>query len=73
MNFTQIGLRSSQNSHMSAAEKRILENQFEIMWALNFLVRKVCPDLVGKAGEVDRVRDDLAGAAKETKALLEKE
>ena len=58
---------------MDAAQKRILENQFEIMWAINFLIGKACPDLVGKNGQVDRMRDDLALAAKDTKTLLEKE
>ena len=58
---------------MDAAQKHILKNQSEIMWALNFLISKVCPDLVGKNGEVDRMRDDLAVAAKETVTILEKE
>lgn len=57
----------------SAAEKRILENQLEIMWTLHLLIGKTCPDLVGKAGEVDRMRDDLRTAAQDTKAALEKE
>lgn len=43
------------------------------MWTLNWLIGKTCPDLVGKGGEVDHMRDDLRIAAKDTVALLEKD
>jgi len=55
------------------AEKRILHNQIEIMCTLNLILKKLCPDLAGRGGELDRMRDDLAIAAKNTKALLEKD
>lgn len=56
---------------MSSAERQILENQVEMMWTLSFLISKVAPDLVGRNGEVDRVRSDLAQAAKKSRALLD--
>jgi hypothetical protein len=55
---------------MTEAETRILKNQIEIMWALNRLLGKLLPDLVGRGGELDRMRDDLATASKETKSVL---
>ncbi|WP_316176283.1 hypothetical protein [Bradyrhizobium sp. SZCCHNRI1073] len=56
---------------MTGAEERILKNQWEIMWALNIFLGKQFPDLVGRGGELDRMRDDLAAASKETKTLLD--
>jgi hypothetical protein len=55
---------------MAPAETRILQNQIEIMWTLSYLLKCVKPDLVGKAGELDRMRDDLAAACKHTKAIM---
>jgi len=55
---------------MTTAETRILQNQIEIMWTLSHLLKCAKPDLIGKAGELDRMRDDLAAASKDTKALV---
>jgi hypothetical protein len=55
---------------MTAAETRILQNQIEIMWNLSYLLKFAAPDLVGRGGEFDRMRDDLAAASKDTHALL---
>jgi hypothetical protein len=57
---------------MTDVEARILRNQIEIMWTLSYLMKCAKPDLIGKAGEMDRMRDDLAMASKDTKALLER-
>lgn len=56
---------------MTEIEKRILENQTEILWALRHLVERAAPDLVGRAGALDRMRGDLFDAAKRTQALLD--
>ena len=56
---------------MNEAEARILKNQIEIMWTLHYVLEKLVPELVGRAGAVDRMRDDLAYASKETKKLVE--
>lgn len=56
---------------MTKVERRILENQIEIMWVLNLALGKLMPDLVGRAGELDRMRADLAKAAIDTKKILE--
>lgn len=56
---------------MSEAEKRILKNQIEIMWTLHYILKSVKPDLVGRAGELDRFLDDLLCASKDTTKLLE--
>ena len=56
---------------MTDVEARILQNQVEIMWVLNLALGKLLPDLVGRNGELDRMRDDLANASKVTKSLLE--
>lgn len=56
---------------MTPVEKRILENQAEIMWTLSYLVKAVKPNLVGNDGEVDRMRDDLRLAARDTLKLVE--
>lgn len=53
------------------AESRILQNQVEIMWTLSYLLICAAPDLDGRGGELDRMRQDLAGAAKDTTRLLE--
>ena len=55
---------------MSDAEKRILQNQIEIMWVLKRMLEKLAPDLVGRNGEIDRMRDDLVDATKESRALI---
>lgn len=55
---------------MTPIEKRILENQYEILWAMSYVMSKIVPDLVGLGGELDRARDDLRHAAKETKELI---
>lgn len=52
-------------------QTRILQNQIEIMWTLSYLLACVKPDLVGKAGELDHMREDLANAAKSSKKLAE--
>lgn len=56
---------------MTDAEARILENQVEILWTLNYLVAKAAPDLVGRGGELDRMRDDLAHASKKSRAMID--
>lgn len=56
---------------MSEAEKRILQNQIEIMWVLHRFLGKQEPDLVGRGGELDAMRNDLAAASKATRAILE--
>lgn len=56
---------------MTEVEKRILENQMEILWALRNLAERASPDLVGRGGALDRMRDDLADAAKRTQAIME--
>jgi len=48
----------------------ILKNQIEIMGALSLLLRYVKPDLVGKAGELDRERDDLLQRHKVTQRAI---
>lgn len=55
---------------MTDIEARILENQIEIMWTLSYLVSKAAPDLVGKRGELDNIRDDLANSAKKTQDFI---
>ena len=58
---------------MTKIEARILRNQIEIMWTLSYLLKCAKPDLVGKAGELDRMRDDLANASKDTKTLVDQQ
>jgi hypothetical protein len=48
----------------------ILQNQIEIMGAMSLLLRYVKPDLIGKAGELDRQRDDLVQRHKATQRAL---
>lgn len=48
----------------------LLENQIEIMGALTLLLRYAKPDLIGKAGELDRQRDDLYQRHKATVQAL---
>jgi hypothetical protein len=55
---------------LTEIEKRILQNQIEIMWVLNLYLGKAFPDLVGRGGELDRLREYLAHAAKETKKMI---
>jgi len=55
---------------MTDVETRILKNQIEIMWALNYLLSKAAPDLVGRGGELDRMCDDLADASRVSRELL---
>jgi hypothetical protein len=55
---------------MTVVEARILSNQIEIMWTLAKLLEKANPDLVGRGGEIDRMRCDLAQATKDTMALM---
>lgn len=56
---------------MTEAEKRILQNQIDIMWFLHRFMGKHEPELVGRCGELDAMRDDLAAACKDSKKLLE--
>jgi hypothetical protein len=58
---------------MTEAEARILRNQIEIMWALRHLLSGANPGLVGRGGELDRMRDDLADASKTTKAFVDQQ
>lgn len=53
------------------SETQILKNQMEIMWTLSYLLKSAKPDLVGKGGELDMMRQDLAAACKDTKRLLD--
>lgn len=48
----------------------ILRNQIEIMGAVSLLLRYVAPNLVGRAGELDRQRDDLLQRHKATQRAL---
>jgi hypothetical protein len=48
----------------------ILKNQIEIMSALSLLLQYANPDLVGKAGQLDRQRDDLFQRHKDTMRAL---
>ena len=57
---------------MTELEARLAQNQIEIMWTLSYLLSKVAPDLVGRGGEMDSMRADLAAASKATKQLLER-
>ena len=50
---------------MTKVETRILQNQIEIMWTLSYLLKCANPDRIGKAGELDRMRDDLAAASRD--------
>lgn len=56
---------------MTEVEKQILKNQYEIMWVLHYLLKCAKPDLVGRAGELDRFLDDLVISAKNTQKLFE--
>lgn len=56
---------------MTEVESRILKNQIEIMWTLHIALGKLLPELVGRGGELDRMRGDLADASKETRKLVE--
>jgi hypothetical protein len=56
---------------MSDAEKRILQNQVEIMWTLHYILGKLVPDLVGRNGELDKFRADLVASSKDTNRLLD--
>jgi hypothetical protein len=56
---------------MTEVEKRILLNQIDIMWTLHCVLGKALPELVGRGGELDAMRSDLAYASKETKKLVE--
>lgn len=56
---------------MTEVESRILRNQIEIMWTLDLALGKLFPDLVGRGGELDMLRRDLADASKKTMALVE--
>jgi hypothetical protein len=56
---------------MTEAEARILKNQIDIMWTLHCALGKLLPDLVGRGGEFDMMRGDLAYASKETKKLVD--
>lgn len=47
-----------------------LQNQIEIMGALSILLRYAAPNLVGKAGELDRQRADLLQRHKATQRAL---
>lgn len=56
---------------MTPVETRILENQFQIMWTLSYLLLKIAPDLVGRGGELDSLRRDLAQASKKSRDLID--
>jgi hypothetical protein len=56
---------------MTEPEKRALENQVHIMWTLHYLLQRSAPDLVGRAGQLDHMLDDLATASKATVRLLD--
>jgi hypothetical protein len=57
---------------MTEVETRILQNQIEILWVLNYALEKLAPDFVGRGGGLDLMRNDLADAAKESRAMLER-
>jgi hypothetical protein len=48
----------------------ILRNQIEIMSAMSLLLRYAKPDLIGKAGELDKQRADLLQRHKATVLFL---
>lgn len=56
---------------MTEVERRILQNQVEIMWTLNCALGKLLPDLVGRGGELDMMRSDLAHASRTTRIMVE--
>jgi hypothetical protein len=56
---------------MTETEKRIIKNQIDIMWVLHRFMGKQEPDLVGRGGELDAMRADLADACKDSRKLLE--
>lgn len=56
---------------MTDTETRILENQVEIMWTLSYLLSKVVPNLVGRNGELDQMRSDLAHSCKKTRSMID--
>lgn len=56
---------------MTDIEKRNLKNQIEIMWTLHYILAKIAPDLVGKRGELDTMRDDLIAAVKDTARIVD--
>lgn len=58
---------------MTETEARILQNQIEIMWTLSYLVKCAAPQLAGRGGEFDRMRDDLANASKDTKKFVDQQ
>lgn len=55
---------------MTDLERCILQNQIEIMGALSLVLRYSQPNLIGKAGELDRQRDDLFARHKVTTKML---
>lgn len=56
---------------MTEVESRILQNQIDIMWTLHCALGKLLPELVGRGGELDAMRSDLAYASKETKKMVD--
>lgn len=58
-------------AQVSEAEKRILQNQIDIMWVLHRFMGKHEPDMVGRGGELDALRADLVAACKDSRKLLE--
>lgn len=61
-----------ETARATEVEARILKNQYEIMWVLHFVLGKLQPELVGRGGELDRMRDDLRNASNDTRSLMEK-
>lgn len=57
---------------MTDIEVRILRNQIEIMWTLHYLLECAKPDMVGRAGHLDRMRDDLRIASNDTKKFCDR-
>jgi hypothetical protein len=60
----------TEEAKMAEETQCILQNQIEIMGALSLLLRYAKPDLIGKAGELDRQRDDLLQRHKATQCVL---
>lgn len=53
-------------------EARIMRNQIEIMWTLHYLLECAKPALVGRDGQLDRMRDDLRVASNDTKKFFDR-
>lgn len=56
---------------MTDIEERLLKNQIEIMWTLSYLLGRAAPELLGRGGELDHMRDDLRISSNVSRALVD--